>query len=56
MTGEKRREARTYYGVNIRPMRMNSMGCRWTADVGWSMLQADTLDGIKRLIRNKLGK
>lgn len=49
--------ARTYYGVTIHPQRPNSMGCRWWAFVpGYRMVQADTLDGIKSLIRHYRGR
>lgn len=48
---------RTYYGVNIYPRRVNSMGCRWEAFVpGHRYVMADTLAGIKTLIRRYLGK
>ena len=49
------RKVHTYYGVNIYPMKMNSMGCKWEAHAG-GLLTADTLGGMKRLIRQKLGK
>lgn len=50
----KARTVRTYYGHNIYPM-WNSMGMRWEANVN-RLLMADTLDGIKSLIRQQLGK
>lgn len=50
------RKPREYYGVLIHPMPMNPMGCRWWAFSPKRMVQADTLDGIKQLIRTDLGK
>lgn len=48
---------RTYYGVLIHLMRTNPMGCRWWAFVpGRRMVQADTLAGVKFLVRRELGK
>lgn len=46
---------RTYYGVSISRTGRNSMGLRWEAHVN-RLLRADTLDGIKELIRKELGK
>lgn len=51
------REARTYYGVMIHPeTKPNDWGLRWWAFSPKQMLRADTLDGMKRLIRIDLGK
>lgn len=50
------RKPREYYGVLIHPMSTNPMGCRWWAFGSGRMLQADTLNGIKSLIRKDLGK
>jgi hypothetical protein len=44
---------RTYFGVNIIPATSGArrmFGARWEAYVG-RFLYADTLDGIKKLIR-----
>lgn len=46
---------RTYYGVTIWPHDPNSMGLRWTATIDGTRLRADTLDGIRELIRRELG-
>lgn len=46
-----------FYGINIYPMARNSMGLRWSADVpGHRMMRADTKEGMRRLIRQALGK
>lgn len=43
---------RCYRGVFIYPCEPNSSGMRWWALVnGAGLLRADTLDGIRRLIR-----
>ena len=43
---------RTYYGFTIEPAGVNSSGIRWIAYCGYGRtLKADTLAGIKRLIR-----
>tara|TARA_R110000868_G_scaffold188768_3_gene431546 strand:+ start:9030 stop:9182 length:153 start_codon:yes stop_codon:yes gene_type:complete len=46
---------RRYMGVNIYRASLNSSGIRWYASTGsgW-VLKADTLDGIKALIRKVL--
>lgn len=41
----------TYYGVNIWPSDRNSSGIRWTATIDGVRLRADTLAGMKELIR-----
>jgi hypothetical protein len=41
----------TYRGVNIHPCAPNSSGMRWWAIVGFANLRADTLAGVKELIR-----
>ncbi len=51
---------RAYYGVNIYPASPNSSGIRWTAYVedtklATGNLRADTIAGIKELIRAALG-
>ncbi|CAB4144362.1 hypothetical protein UFOVP453_33 [uncultured Caudovirales phage] len=43
---------RKYRGVTIR--RTSNGWTKWSAEIGWKLLQADTLDGIKRLITNTL--
>lgn len=49
------REPRCYRGINIVPVCANSSGIRWCALVGVGMmLKADTLAGIKALIREAL--
>lgn len=53
---EDARKPREYYGILIHPQRPNSMGLRWWAFGKTRMLQADTLDGIKQLIREERGK
>lgn len=47
---------RVYMGVHIYPAGRNSSGIRYTANAGSGALRADTLDGIKSLIRRSLGK
>lgn len=47
------RLAREYRGVIIWPAGENSSGIRWTANVNGN-LRADTLAGIKALIRHRL--
>jgi len=44
----------TYFGVNIHPADLNSSGIRWVATVNEQKLRADTLDGMKELIRSRL--
>lgn len=47
---------RIYRGVWIWPADRNSSGIRWTANAGIGItLKADTLAGIKELIRHALG-
>lgn len=49
------REPRKYRGINIVPVSGGSAGIRWCAQTGSGlMLKADTLDGIKKLIRESL--
>lgn len=48
------RKVRTYRGYNIWPAGPNTSGMRWTATVGGQNLRADTLDGIKELIREEI--
>ncbi|USN15585.1 hypothetical protein KIKIMORA_04670 [Brevundimonas phage vB_BpoS-Kikimora] len=44
-----------YRGVFIHPADLNASGIRWTATApDGQRLRADTLDGIKRLIRDAL--
>jgi hypothetical protein len=45
------REVHTYRGINIHPCAPNSSGMRWWALVGNQNLRADTLEGVKSLIR-----
>lgn len=47
---------RTYYGCNIYPNKPNAQGMRWETYAGGRLLLADTLAGIKHLIRQALGK
>lgn len=48
---------RTYYGIHINPMGRNSWGGRWEAYVpGRRTVAADTLAGVKAMIRKELGK
>lgn len=48
---------RTYYGVIIWPKNVHGMyTARCDVPGGGQRLAADTLDGIKELIRNTLGK
>jgi hypothetical protein len=50
------REPRTYRGVLIHPdITRNSWGLRWWAFGPQGLLRADTLDGMKQLIRSALG-
>lgn len=50
--GNTERKARQYRGVWIEPAAPNNSGLRWSAFiVGVGFLRADTLDEIKRLIR-----
>lgn len=51
------RKARIYRDVVILPADRNSSGIRWTANVGIGItLRADTLQGIRELIREALGE
>lgn len=44
---------RTYYGVDIHPVtRWTAIGARWEAYVGGRFVMADTLAGVKGLIRH----
>lgn len=52
----KRHDMHTYFGVDIFRMSGNSMGLRWDARVNGEYLRADTLAGMKELIRHALGK
>lgn len=45
---------RTYRGHIISPMGRNSWGGRWESYVGGRFVAADTLAGIKALIRESL--
>lgn len=45
---------RTYRGRNIEPMGRNSWGGRWQAYVGGRFVCADTLEGVRALIREAL--
>lgn len=48
---------RTYYGVNIYPETVpNPAGIRWWARVGNQCLRADTLEGMRELIRHYTGR
>ena len=51
---------REYMGVVIFPMGLNSWGGRWEARVdvpgGGKRLAADTLAGLKAMIREELGR
>ena len=48
-------KVRTYMGVFIERADINSSGIRWTAFVqGAGTLKADTLQGIKQLIKHTL--
>lgn len=43
---------RTYYGVNIYPVtRWTAVGARWEVYTGGRFYMADTLAGIKEVIR-----
>lgn len=44
-------KVRTYFGVIIHPAAPNSSGMRWWAFANQRMVRADTLEGIKALIR-----
>ena len=46
----------TYYGVNIWHAGRNTSGIRYNATVSCRNLRADTLEGIRRLIRMELKK
>lgn len=48
-------KVRVYRGVFIHPMTRNSMGLRWWAYGSQRMLRADTLSGMRELIRRDLG-
>jgi hypothetical protein len=48
-------DSRYYFGHHIFRTGRNNMGLRWEAYVN-RVLRADTLDGIKELIRKELGK
>ncbi len=54
------RTTREYRGVMIFPMGFNTWGGRWEARInvfgGGKLLSADTLSGIKELIREELAK
>lgn len=45
---------REYRGCTISPMGRNSWGGRWESYVGGRFIAADTLAGIKALIREAL--
>lgn len=45
---------KTYFGVNIYPAAMNSSGIRWMATYNGEKLRADTLAGIKSLIKDRV--
>lgn len=45
---------RTYRGCEIQPMGRNSWGGRWESYVGGRFVAADTLEGVKALIRDAL--
>jgi hypothetical protein len=45
---------RAYMGCNIMPMGRNSWGGRWESYVGGRFIAADTLAGIKAMIREEL--
>jgi hypothetical protein len=45
----------TYYGANLTP-NQNIAGRRWQAYVGGTFVYADTLAGIKHMVRKTLGK
>lgn len=56
---EQAHDAKTYVfrGVVILPADRNSSGIRWTASLHDGVpLRADTLHGIKQLIRERLSK
>lgn len=46
--------ARQYYGCAIQPAGINSSGIRYTSLCFGHNLRADTLEGIKRLIRENI--
>lgn len=50
------RKSHTYFGVIISPIRRTIAGCTWEAYCAGSFLYADTLDGMKSLIRTALHK
>jgi hypothetical protein len=43
---------RTYFGCIIEPLRPNSMGLRWGAYCKGSYYRAETLQGLKQMIRH----
>ncbi len=45
---------RTYRGQMISPASRNTMGLRWEAHVNGRFLRADTLTGLRSLIRDEL--
>jgi hypothetical protein len=49
--------ARTYRGVEIERAGLNGSGIRWVAFIpGHGFLRADTLDGVRELIREYVAK
>lgn len=50
-TQKQMNTVRRYMGINIYRVGINSSGMRWTANAGNGRLLADTLVGIKQLIK-----
>ena len=50
------RKVHAYFGILIHPMATNPMGCRWWAFGPNGLLQADTLAGMRSLIRHYTGR
>ncbi len=50
-----RLSTRQYKGVNIHPAGRNASGIRWNALTDQGILRADTLAGLKQLIRETIG-
>lgn len=47
---------RTYYGHHIYPAGLNSSGIRYWSLVNGRSLRADTLAGMRELIRDEIGR
>ena len=47
-------EPRTYLGVTLWPADRNASGVRWEATLNHRRLRADTLAGIKALVKDEV--